>query len=105
MADRIGERIDVARRRRRHARPGAILPFLGLHQPSLELTNRGKIFVQTSLVARRQAALFFGEIMAMLGIVVAMAFIPDQRVPLVFGLASAAAMLAGYLVQQQLRKA
>jgi GABA permease len=43
-------------------------------------------------------------IVAMLGIVVAMAFIPDQRVPLVFGLASAAAMLLGYLVQHQLRK-
>ncbi len=44
-------------------------------------------------------------IVAMLGIVVAMAFIPDQRVPLVFGLASAAAMLLGYFVQQQLRGA
>lgn len=44
-------------------------------------------------------------IVAMLTIVVAMAFIPDQRVPLVFGLASAAAMLLGYLVQRQLRTA
>ena len=44
-------------------------------------------------------------IVAMLGIVVAMAFIPDQRLPLVFGVASAAAMLLGYLLQQQLRKA
>jgi GABA permease len=44
-------------------------------------------------------------IVAMLGIVVAMAFIPDQRLPLLFGLASAAAMLLGYLVQHQLRRA
>jgi GABA permease len=44
-------------------------------------------------------------IVAMLGIVVAMAFIPDQRLPLLFGLASAAAMLLGYLVKHQLRRA
>ena len=43
-------------------------------------------------------------IVAMLGIVVAMAFIPDQRLPLMFGLASAAAMCLGYLAQQLLRK-
>jgi GABA permease len=44
-------------------------------------------------------------IVAMLGIVVAMAFIADQRLPLVFGLASAAAMLLGYLARQWLRAA
>ena len=44
-------------------------------------------------------------IVAMLGIVVAMAFIPDQRLPLLFGLVSAAAMFVGYLAQQGLRRA
>ncbi len=44
-------------------------------------------------------------IVAMLGIVVAMAFIPDQRLPLLFGVASAAAMLLGYLLRRQLRGA
>ncbi len=43
-------------------------------------------------------------IVAMLGIVVAMAFIPDQRLPLEFGLASAATMLLGYCVQQWLKR-
>ena len=41
-------------------------------------------------------------ITAMLGIVVAMAFIRDQRLPLVFGLASAGAMLLGYFARQRL---
>ena len=35
-------------------------------------------------------------IVAMLAIVAAMAFIPEQRAPLLFGLVSAAVMLAGY---------
>jgi GABA permease len=43
-------------------------------------------------------------IVAMLGIVVAMAFIPDQRLPLEFGLASAATMLLGYFAQQRLKR-
>jgi GABA permease len=41
-------------------------------------------------------------IVAMLGIVVAMAFIPDQRLPLAFGVASAAAMFVGYLARRRL---
>jgi GABA permease len=40
-------------------------------------------------------------ILAMLGIVVAMAFLPDQRLPLLFGLASAALMLLGYLARRR----
>ncbi len=40
-------------------------------------------------------------ILAMLGIVVAMAFIPDQRLPLLFGVASAAAMFVGYLLRRR----
>jgi GABA permease len=40
-------------------------------------------------------------IVAMLGIVAAMAFIPEQRAPLLFGLASAALMLGGYLLRQR----
>ncbi len=44
------------------------------------------------------------SIAAMLGIVVAMAFIPDQRLPLAFGVASAAAMLVGYLVRWRFGK-
>jgi GABA permease len=36
----------------------------------------------------------------MLGIVAAMAFIPDQRLPLLFGVASAAVMLACYGVRR-----
>jgi hypothetical protein len=33
-----------------------------------------------------------------------MAFIPDQRLPLLFGIASAGAMFVGYLARQQLRR-
>jgi GABA permease len=40
-------------------------------------------------------------IIAMLGIVAAMAFIPQQRAPLLFGLASAALMLGGYLLRRR----
>src|SRR5579872_152419 len=40
-------------------------------------------------------------ILAMLGIVAGMAFIPDQRTPLVFGIASAAAMLVAYAVRHR----
>jgi GABA permease len=36
-------------------------------------------------------------ILAMLGIVMAMAFIPEQRSPLVFGIVSALVMMYGYL--------
>jgi GABA permease len=39
-------------------------------------------------------------IVAMLGIVAAMAFIPEQRLPLIFGLASALAMLSVYLARK-----
>lgn len=38
----------------------------------------------------------------MLAIVAAMAFIPDQRLPLLFGLVSAAVMLGGYLLRRSL---
>ena len=41
-------------------------------------------------------------IVAMLGIVTAMAFIPGQRLPLLFGVVSALAMLCGYLVRRRL---
>jgi GABA permease len=44
-------------------------------------------------------------IVAMLGIVAAMAFIPEQRTPLVFGVASAAAMLLGYVIRRGLAPA
>jgi GABA permease len=37
----------------------------------------------------------------MVAIVVAMAFIPDQRLPLVFGIVSAAVMLAGYFLRRR----
>lgn len=40
-------------------------------------------------------------IVTMLGIVGAMAFIPDQRLPLLFGVASAAVMLVGYALRRQ----
>jgi GABA permease len=40
-------------------------------------------------------------IVAMLGIVAGMAFIPDQRSPLVFGIASALAMLLAYVVRRR----
>ena len=40
-------------------------------------------------------------IVAMLGIVTGMAFIPDQRSPLVFGIASALAMLLAYVVRHR----
>lgn len=40
-------------------------------------------------------------IVAMLGIVTAMAFIREQRLPLVFGLVSAAAMLGGYFLRRR----
>ena len=41
-------------------------------------------------------------ILAMLGIVAAMGFIPDQRAPLLFGIASACAMVLGYAVRRRL---
>jgi GABA permease len=41
-------------------------------------------------------------ILAMLAIVAAMAFIPEQRAPLLFGLLSALAMLAGYFLRRRL---
>jgi GABA permease len=44
-------------------------------------------------------------ILAMLGIVTAMAFIPEQRSALVFGLASACVMLVGYLVRRRIAPA
>jgi GABA permease len=40
-------------------------------------------------------------ILAMLSIVVAMAFIPDQRLPLLFGVVSAAVMFLGYLLRRR----
>lgn len=43
-------------------------------------------------------------IVAMLGIVAAMAFIPEQRTALGFGIASAAVMLAGYAIRDQVLK-
>jgi GABA permease len=39
-------------------------------------------------------------ILAMLGIVTAMAFIPEQRAPLLFGILSAVAMFVGYLLRR-----
>jgi GABA permease len=41
-------------------------------------------------------------ILVMFGIVAAMAFIPDQRYPLVFGIASAFAMLLAYGLRRRL---
>ena len=41
-------------------------------------------------------------IVAMLAIVAAMAFIPDQRAPLVFGIISVLVMLAGYMISKRL---
>jgi len=40
-------------------------------------------------------------ILTMLGILAAMAFIPDQRAPLLFGVLSALAMLAGYVLRRR----
>ena len=40
-------------------------------------------------------------IVAMVGIVTAMAFIPDQRTPLLFGLVSAGVMVVGYLARRR----
>jgi GABA permease len=45
--------------------------------------------------------LTYVAIATMLAIVAAMAFIPDQRSPLWFGVASAAAMLLGYGVRRR----
>ena len=46
-------------------------------------------------------ALTIAAIVAMLVIVAAMAFIPDQRLPLLFGIISALAMLASYWLRQR----
>lgn len=43
-------------------------------------------------------------IAGMVGIVVAMAFIPDQRTPLLLGVASLGILVLAYAVRQQLRK-
>lgn len=48
--------------------------------------------------------LTYVTIVAMLGIVVAMGFIPDQRAPLAFGLLSVAALLAVFAARRLLRK-
>jgi GABA permease len=40
-------------------------------------------------------------ILAMVGIVAAMAFIEDQRTPLLFGIVSALAMVLGYLARRR----
>ena len=48
--------------------------------------------------------LTYVAILGMLGIVVAMAFIPDQRTPLLLGVVSLGILLAGYLVRQQVRR-
>jgi GABA permease len=40
-------------------------------------------------------------IVAMLAIITAMAFIPDQRAPLLFGLVSAAVMMLGYVARRR----
>jgi GABA permease len=40
-------------------------------------------------------------ILAMFAIVAAMTFIPEQRAPLLFGLLSALAMLAGYFLRRR----
>jgi GABA permease len=45
--------------------------------------------------------LTIAAITAMLAIIAAMAFIPEQRAPLLFGIASALAMLAGYAVRRR----
>jgi len=48
--------------------------------------------------------LTYVAILGMMGIVVAMAFIPDQRTPLLLGVVSLGILLAGYLVRQQVRR-
>lgn len=48
--------------------------------------------------------LTYVAILGMLGIVVAMAFIPDQRTPLLLGVVSLGALLVGYWVRQQVRR-
>jgi len=45
--------------------------------------------------------LTIAAILAMFGILAAMAFIPEQRTPLLFGVASAAAMLSGYVLRRR----
>ena len=40
-------------------------------------------------------------IVAMVALVVAMAFIPDQRAPLLFGVLSTGVMLAGFVLRQR----
>ena len=44
-------------------------------------------------------------IVAMLGIVTAMAFIPEQRLPLLFGIVSLAVLLLAYLLRRRLPSA
>jgi GABA permease len=45
--------------------------------------------------------LTIAAILAMFGILAAMAFIPEQHTPLLFGVASAAAMLSGYVLRRR----
>jgi GABA permease len=40
-------------------------------------------------------------ILTMLGIIAAMAFIPDQRAPLLFGVLSVLAMMGGYVLRRR----
>lgn len=82
---------------------GTVALFVYLLIALSELRLRHRIEREAPERLRVRMWLFPGltvlAIIMMLGIIAAMAFIPEQRLPLLFGLASAAAMLGGYAVR------
>jgi GABA permease len=79
---------------------GTVAIFVYLLIAVAELRLRGRLEREAPERLRSRMWLYPGltlvAIAMMLAIVVAMAFIPDQRLPLLFGVASAGVMLAGY---------
>ena len=79
---------------------GTVAIFVYLLIAVAELRLRGRLEREAPERLRSRMWLYPGltlvAIAMMLAIVVAMAFIPDQRLPLLFGVASAIVMLAGY---------
>ncbi len=82
----------------------AIFVYLLIALSELRLRGRLEREAPERLRVRMWAypALTIVAIATMLAIVAAMAFIPDQRAPLLFGVLSAAAMLVGYALRRRL---
>jgi GABA permease len=81
----------------------AIFVYLLIAFSELRLRRRLEVEAPERLRVRMWMfpTLTWVAIITMLGIVAAMAFIPDQRAPLLFGVLSAVAMLLGYALRRR----